>query len=159
MIIVSDTSPIRALDFLERLPLLNDLFDRVLIPPAVRDELDSPPPRFRAVDLSKYDFIEIHAPQDQSRVHQFRLKLDQGESEALALALERGAQLILIDEQRGRKTAAQFGIVPLGTLGVLLRAKTHGHVPAIRPLIDKLDELEFFMSAELKNNALRLAGE
>ena len=67
------------------------------------------------------------------------------ESEALAIALETGAQLLLMDELRGRKAAINHGIVPLGALGVLLRAK--------------LDALEFYMSAELKTDVLRLAGE
>lgn len=159
IVVVSDTSPIRALDYLGLLPLLKDLFDRVLIPPAVRDELKLPLPKFSAIDLSIYDFFEVRTPLDSSRVQEFLRTLDRGESEALALALETGAQLILMDELRGRKAAARHGIVALGALGVLLRAKTRGQIPAIRPLIEKLDELEFYMSAELKNNALRLAGE
>jgi len=159
LIVVSDTSPIRALEFLGLLPILNDLFDRVLIPPAVRDELNSPLPRFDAVNLSNYDFIEVQAPQDRNQVEQLLRTLDRGEAEALALALETGSRLILMDERRGRATAAQHGVVALGALGVLLRAKVRGRIPAIRPLIEKLDELEFFMSEELMANVLRLAGE
>jgi len=64
-----------------------------------------------------------------------------------------------MDERRGRKAAAQHGVVALGALGVLLRAKSRGHIPAIRPLIEKLDELEFYMTLELKNHVLQLAGE
>jgi predicted nucleic acid-binding protein len=159
LIVVSDTSPIRALDFLGLLAVLDDLFDGVLIPPAVKVELDSPLSHFDVVDLSKFDFIVVQAPHDQDRVQQFLRTLDRGESEALALALETGTRLILMDERRGRAAAAQHGIVALGALGVLLRAKSRGIIPAIRPLIVKLDELEFFMSDELKNNVLRLAGE
>lgn len=159
MIVVSDTSPIRALEFLGQLPILGGLFERVLIPPAVKGELASPPPQLGVVDISKYDFVEVQAPQDENQVRQFLRTLDRGESEALALALETGTRLILIDELRGRAVAAQHSIVPLGALGVLLRAKSRGLIPAIRPLIDKLGELEFFMSEDLKNDVLRLAGE
>jgi uncharacterized protein len=159
LIVVSDSSPIRALDFLGLLPVLNDLFDGVLTPPAMKDELDAPPSEFEVVDLSKYGFIEVRAPQDQNQVKQFLRTLDRGESEALALALETGTQLILMDELRGRAAAAQCGIVPLGALGVLLRAKSRGLIPAVRPLIEKLDDLGFYMSDELKKNVLRLAGE
>lgn len=158
-VVVSDTSPIRALDFLGLLPILQDLFGRVLIPPAVRDELISPLPRFQVIDLSSYKFIEVRAPQDEERVQEFLRELDRGESEALALALESGAKLLLIDELRGRRTAAEHGVTVLGALGVLLRAKARALIPEIRPLIEKLDELEFFMSTELKNDTLRLAGE
>ena len=156
---MSDTSPIRALDFLGLLPVLQDLFGQVLIPPAVRDELISPLPRFGVVDLSKHDFIEVRSPRDEERVEEFQRQLDRGESEALALVLETGAKLLLIDELRGRRTAAQHGVAVLGALGVLVRAKARGLMPEIRPLIEKLDELEFFMSEQLKNDVLRMAGE
>ncbi len=141
------------------LHVLNDLFERVLIPPAVKDELDAMRPGLSVGDLSTYGFVEVRAPQDQNQVQQFLRTLDRGESEALALALEIGTQLILMDESSGRAVAAQHSIVPLGALGVLLRAKSRGLIPVVRPLIDKLDQLGFFMSDELKNNVLRLAGE
>jgi len=94
LIVVSDTSPLRALDFLGLLPLLKVLFDHVLIPPAVRDELDAPLPQFAAIDVTAFDFIEVRNPQDINRIQEFLRTLDRGESEALALALETGAQLI-----------------------------------------------------------------
>ena len=75
------------------------------------------------------------------------------------LALEVDAQLILIDELRGRETAAQHAIVALGTLGILLRAKSSGEIAEIRPFIKQLEALNFFMKAELKDDVLRLAGE
>jgi uncharacterized protein len=159
LIVVSDTSPIRALDFLSLLPVLNNLFDGVLVPPTVSDELDSPLQRFKVVDLSNYDFITVKAPRDQRQVERFLLTLDRGESEALALALETGTRLVLMDERKGRAVAAEYDIVALGTLGVLLRAKSRGLIPAIKPHIEKLFELGFFISAELRNSVLRLAGE
>jgi uncharacterized protein len=159
LIVVSDTSPIRALEFLGLLPLLSELFDRVLVPPAVRDELAFPLAKFLPIDLAKLDFVEVHAPTNQFQVSRFRSTLDQGESEALALAVEWNTDIILVDERRGRIAALKIGKVPLGTLGVLIRAKSQGRISAIRPLIERLDALEFFMSEELKNSALRLAGE
>jgi predicted nucleic acid-binding protein len=159
IVVVSDTSPIRALDFLGQLPLLKVLFDKVLVPPAVQNELRSPPAQFTAVDLTQFDYFEIRAPQNIQQVQQFLRVLDRGESEALALALETNAQIILMDELKGRKTAEQHGVVALGTLGILLRAKSRGLIAEVGPLIEKLDELEFFMTAELKAHVLRLAGE
>jgi len=159
VIIVSDTSPIRALGFLGLLPVLSELFERVLVPPAVQAELLRSDARFSAIDLSSYGFVEVCAPQDANRVEEFLQMLDRGESEALALAIEHDVRLILMDEFRGRSVAAQIGIQPLGALGVLLRAKSRGLIEAVHPLIEKLDELEFYMSAQLKENVLRLAGE
>lgn len=158
-LVVSDTSPIRALNFLNQLPLLESLFGKVLLPPAVRDELASPLPKFMPVDLGHFSFIEVRVPRDVRQVRQFMQTLDAGESEAIALALEEHATIILMDELRGRKLAERFGLVPLGALGVLLRAKRRHLITAIRPLIGELDELEFYMSHELKEHVLRLAGE
>jgi uncharacterized protein len=159
LIVVSDTSPIRALEFLGLLRLLGDLFDGVLIPPKVWDELSSPLPRFDTVDLTKYDFITVQVPQDQKQVQEFSLTLDRGESEALTLALETGTRIVLMDERKGRALAAEYNIVALGTLGVLLRSKSRGLIPAIKPHIEKLFDLGFFMSAELRDSVLRLADE
>jgi len=159
VIIVSDTSPIRALGFLGLLPVLSELFEHVLVPPAVQAELLRSDARYSAIDLSNFGFVEIRAPQDTKRVEAFLQTLDLGESEALALAIEHDVRLILMDELRGRSIAAQVGIQPLGALGVLLRAKSRGLIDAVRPQIDRLDELEFYMTAQLKENVLRLAGE
>lgn len=158
-LVVSDTSPIRALDFLGQLPLLEKLFGKVLIPPAVRDELTSPLPKFTPVHLPRFSFIEVRGPRDTRQVQQLMQTLDAGESEAIALALEEHVKIILMDELKGRKFAERFGFVPLGALGVLLRAKRRSLIAAICPLIEELDELEFYMSHELKEQVLRLAGE
>jgi len=160
ILVVSDTSPIRALHHLGLLPILGQLFERVIVPPAVVDELASPPPRFAIVDLADYDFFEIRAPHNISQVQQFLYSLDAGESEALALAIEIHAEAVLMDEAAGRKAATENGIVWFGTLGILLRAKTQGHLAKVRPLMDRLiDELDFFVSEKLKQEVLELAGE
>lgn len=158
-IVVSDTSPIRALNHLGLLDVLSQLFGRVLLPPAVLDELTRSP-RFGAVDLSQQEFIEVREPRDTARVQQFRENLDLGESEALALALEVDAEALLIDETAGRLFAKGQGVSVIGTLGVLSRAKTRGLVSQVGPLLDRLrTELGFFVSDELRAEFLRSVGE
>jgi predicted nucleic acid-binding protein len=160
VIVVSDTSPIRALHFLDLIPVLGNLFDQVLVPPAVQHELASPPLRFEPIDLSGHSFIEFRAPQDAAQVLVFRQSLDAGESEALALAIEIGAEAILIDEMAGRIIAARHRLRAFGALGILLQAKRAGHIEQVRPLVDKLiDELDFYVAEDLKQDVLRLAGE
>jgi predicted nucleic acid-binding protein len=158
--VVSDTSPIRALAHLNLLNLIAPLYGQVIVPLAVVRELQHPAPRFQAVDASLYTFFQAQVPQNQSQVQQFLLTLNSGESEALALALEVQAGLLLMDETAGRAIARQLGLTLTGTLGVLLDAKTHGLIPLIRPLIDDLENnLGFFISAKLRADVLRLAGE
>jgi uncharacterized protein len=160
-IVVSDTSPIRALAHLGLVPLLADLFGTVFVPPAVGSELLSPPAPLPRVDVAGYPFIVVRTPGNPAAVSRFRQEhLDAGESEALALALEIKADLVLIDERAGRSAAERAGLTPLGLLGVLIRAKARGSIPAVAPLIDTLQqEIGFFISPALRREALRLASE
>ena len=120
MIVVSDTSPISHLHQIGRLRLLKDLYREILVPPAVERELRS------AVDLHSgmdQSLLRVALPRDIHRVTELLKILDQGESEAIVLAAEVGADLILIDEATGRDVAKQLGLRRTGLLGVLLEAK------------------------------------
>jgi predicted nucleic acid-binding protein len=159
-VVVSDTSPIRALAHLGLVDLLRDLFSEALIPPAVAAELQDPPTDSAPFDVSVIPFIRVQIPVDRVQVDQFLLSLDPGESEALALALEFRADLILIDEVAGRAAAQRLGLAPMGVLGMLVRAKQRGFIGEVKPLMDRLqDELNFFISPRLRAEVLNLAGE
>jgi predicted nucleic acid-binding protein len=159
-IVVSDTSPLRALAHLDLTLLLGLLFDRVLIPPAVSDELGRAGVRLNAPSEQLPGWLEVRSPSDSVRVAELRRELDIGESEAISLALEIGSTELLIDEHDGRQVARRFGLEPVGVIGVLIRAKARGHVPVVVPLLDRLqNELNFFISAALRSEAQRLAGE
>lgn len=159
-VVVSDTSPIRALDHLALLDVLAELFERVYLPPAVEHELSHPRPRFKAVDVASYSFVEVRAPQDGSRVSQYLQTLDPGESEALVLAHEIGADALLIDDATARAVAINEGVSVIGTLGILSRAKLRGRTGEVGPLLDRLrTELDFFVSDRLRVEFLRSVGE
>jgi predicted nucleic acid-binding protein len=86
--------------------------------------------------------------------------LDPGEAEAIALALELSADLILLDERDGRSVAERAGLRVTGILGILLRAKDNGQIQSIKPEIDALrTRARFFLSARLQQKALEIAGE
>jgi predicted nucleic acid-binding protein len=105
-------------------------------------------------------FIEVMAPGPLDRVRALGLRLDRGGSEALALALEVGAETVLIDEAVGRSAARKLGLAPLGVIGVLVEAKQDGLIGRVGPLVDRLrDEIKFFVSDALRDEAFRLAGE
>lgn len=158
--VVSDTSPLRALGHLSLLDLLRVLYGQILLPPAVEQELQYPPPGLPVVQVAQLPFVRIQAPQNRGQVLQFLQSLDAGESEALALALEVQAVVLLIDEKAGRMKAKQLGVRSIGTLGVLLEAKQNGLIPAVRPLMDRLqNEIRFFIAPRLRAQVLQLAGE
>jgi predicted nucleic acid-binding protein len=65
-----------------------------------------------------------------------------------------------MDETLGRASATRAGLTPIGTIGILVRAKQSGDIPSVREPLDRLmTELNFFVSARLREEALRLAGE
>ena len=159
-IVVSDTSPIRALGHLGLVGVLRDLYGEVLVPPAVAAELLNPASGLGALDVRLFAFVRVQAPTISEGAGRVPHTLDAGEFEALTLALEVGAQVVLIDEAKGRAAARKLGLVPVGVLGTLLRAKLRGLIPAIGPLIVRLQgELRFFVSERLRLDILRDAGE
>ncbi|HVY93171.1 MAG TPA: DUF3368 domain-containing protein, partial [Bryobacteraceae bacterium] len=86
--------------------------------------------------------------------------LHRGEAEAIALAVERRAGIVLIDEQEGRQTATRAGLAVTGVLGVLLRAKSRGEISALKPEMTALcDKARFFIAPALESRVLSLAGE
>jgi predicted nucleic acid-binding protein len=78
-LVVSDTSPIRALGHLACLPWLEELFAGVVLPPSVADELAHPPAGLPAVDVAEWTFIAVRAPQRAKRVAELEASLDIGE--------------------------------------------------------------------------------
>ena len=86
--------------------------------------------------------------------------LDPGETEAIALGLELHADLLLIDERKGRAEAARLGLKTTGLLGVLLEAKALGLIEKASPVLDDLSRRAgFHVSASVRREFLYLAGE
>lgn len=159
-IVVSDTSPIRALAHLDCLTWLGDLFAQVIIPPGVAHELRNPPSRLRVVDPPAWSFITVEQPQDSRRVAELAAILDLGEAEAIALAEQISADAVLIDELAARTVAIERGLTVIGTLGILLRAKQIGLCAGIEPLLVRLQtEINFFIAPALREKVLEQAGE
>jgi predicted nucleic acid-binding protein len=160
LVVVSDTSPIRALAHLQLLNIIPSLFGCVLIPPAVLKELAHPPLGVIVVAAGDLPFADVRVPAIWAQLDRLSHDLDRGEAEALAVALELKADLILIDEAAGRATAEKLGLKYTDTLGPLIRAKRAGIIPAVRPLLDPLQHgLRFFIHDRVKEAILQLAGE
>jgi predicted nucleic acid-binding protein len=102
--------------------------------------------------------LTIETPKSLGTIAALKLVVDAGEAEAITLAYERGCRIVL-DDRKARVAAAQLGVPITGTVGLLLKAKQAGHIPAILPLLDALDANQFRVSLALRAEALRLAGE
>ena len=161
MVVISDTSVLSNFLQLDRIDVLEYLYRELIIPPTVASELQALEGVIPDLNiLLTAPWIRIQLPSDESFVNSLRQKLDPGESEAIALAIELQVDLLLMDELLGRKLAENYGIKISGTLGSLLRAKEKGLIDSVKPLIDQLrEEIGFWISENLYNNVLQLAGE
>lgn len=126
-VILSDTSPLRYLVIIGESDVLRALYRRILIPRSVADELDQPntPNIVRRWISEPPAWLEIvpSPPNADPLVPTF---LDRGERDAILLALEMKADLLLMDDREGVEEAARRGLVVTGTLGVLDRAAEKG---------------------------------
>ena len=163
MRVVSDTSPLSNLAIIGRLELLREQFVEVLIPESVATELKSFGHRRgrELLEAAQTDgWIRIVAVTDPAMAALISAQLDRGEAEAIALATELRADWLLIDEREGRMIARLAGLRMTGVLGVLLRAKLEGRIPALKPEIEALrSDARFFISKDLESEVLAHAGE
>ena len=139
MIVVSDASPIISLSAVGHLDLLHLLYQQISIPDSVRQEIlrvnsDRP----GVAELKAADWIVTHSVEYSHLVRTLDGDLDRGEAEAIALAVHLRADLVLMDERRGRRIAGRFGLKVVGVLGVLIEAKARGFLPAVGPALDAL---------------------
>ncbi len=152
MIVVSDTSVITTLLQIGRENLLSELFGDVLIPEAVRDEL-------AASHELLPTFIRCEFVQNRAAVSRLLVDLDLGEAEAIVLAREKKA-VLLIDEIEGRKIALREGIRFTGLVGVLINARQKQIIPSLLLVLDDIkNRTRFFISETMRNSALKSAGE
>lgn len=125
MIVVSDTTPLISLMKVGRLALLRELFQRVIIPETVLSELTASYYHAdEAIIVKHSDYIQVASVIDEQHVDTMlaQERLDRGECEAITLSKELKANLLLIDEARGRKVAQKYGLKITGTIGILLQA-------------------------------------
>lgn len=156
--VVSNTTPIISLLKLSKLELLRDLYNEISIPFAVFQEIDAGRNKAYYQDLSKIDWIRIIEIQDKKALKYF-LDLDLGEAEAIVLANEIGADLIVIDEKLGRFHAKHSDLKVTGTIGILLKAKSNGLIISIKPLLQELIDKDVWISETLMNEILLKANE
>jgi len=150
--VVADASPLIALHQIDHIALLEQLFAQVEIPPAVAREVTPSlpvlPPWIRVRPLTR--------PLDSVIL---RAALGRGETEALGLAQELEADLVIADDRPARRLAAQLGLSVAGTAGILATAKRAGFIPAVRPLLDQLLSLGFRISPAIIERVLTDADE
>ena len=159
MPVVSNTSPILNLALIDRLSLVEEQFGKVLITKAVLDELrveeNLPGSRLmkNALDSGWIQVAEVH---DSPILRILNRDLDKGEAEAIALALELKAEMILLDEREARMAAKDLELSVTGVLGILLRAWHQKRIPSLQHELKMLrNEAGFRIADHLYNKILQ----
>lgn len=163
MSVVCNSSVLIALSVIDQLRLLQKRFGgkKVIIPQAVlREVVEQGRGQPGASEVEGADWIDVRSIRNRSMVRLLEAELDRGEAEAIVLAHEIGAEIILLDEREARKVVARMGLKPLGTIGILLWAKREGLIHSLREQLDALqEEGRFRISPELYRRALSEVGE
>jgi uncharacterized protein len=161
VIVVSNTSPLLNLACIGGEGMLESLFGSVQVPPEVPAEIEwlrVHQPRFSRVHVPT--FVHVTPVSNPALATALNLNLDAGEAAAVALALELKADVLLIDEHRGRTVAKRLGVSCLGLLGTLALAKRRGLIPAVAPLLQRLEsEAGFWVGSALRERILAGIGE
>ena len=157
--VICDVSPIQYLHQTGLLDLLRLRYGGITIPLAVAAELREG--TLRGVDLpaiDALDWIRIRQPAGRLLLP-IVADLGAGEREVLALGTETPDSVVILDDALARRYARMLKLTLTGTLGVLLKAKEAGRLPALAPVLDRLEHLRFRIDPETRHAVLRLAGE
>ncbi len=148
---VIDASPLIVFQRIGYVSLLPNLLQQVFIPPAVRREAFGRDPL--------PEWLEEHALTQPLASQIAAARLGAGESEAIALALELKVVWLTIDDLAARRLAQSLAIGVIGSVGLLLSAKVMGLIPAVRPLMEAMQSVDFRVSDSVFTKVLLAAGE
>jgi len=147
--IISDTSCFIVLSKIGQIELLQKLFGNIVTTPEIVAEFGETLP----------DWVEVIAVQDKYKQQLFEIQVDNGEASAMALALEIESPLLIIDDYKARRLAKTLDIAYTGTIGIIILAKQKGIINSIKPILEKIKETNFRISADLELQALIQAKE
>ncbi len=157
MIVISDTTALSNLIQINEFELLQKIYFEIRIPAYVYAELmvlEGLGIQIREI-LDK-EWVRVEQVENTPLLEEILQELDQGEAEAIVLALESKADLLLIDEKQGRKMAKAMGLQIIGTIGILIKAKQIQLIPSVREKMDKLRQIGFWISDSLYQQILRI---
>lgn len=160
MIVIADTSPLSYLIRIGELAILPKLYQRVIVPLMVCDELKRPgaPVEVREWIAQPPDWLDIRIPFLQADAELVEADLDEGERDAILLAQELGADALIIDDMSGRKEAQRRNLHFIGTLGVLRTAADAGLLD-FRKAVEHLRETNFYVAQAVIDQFMKDRGD
>ena len=156
---ISNTSPLLYLYRADVIHWLQELFGEVWTPQAVVAEIEEGHRKgYDVPSVKDYDWLKIKEPRITPS-EWLSLDLGPGELSAMALALENQDHIVLLDDMLARRTAQAAGLKVWGTLKILLEAKSRGITSEINPIVSRLDKAGLWISHDVRQRVLALAGE
>lgn len=161
LLVISNSSPIMNLAIIGQLHLVQELFGEIIIPKEVWSELiieGKGKPGTNEIEKAKW--IKVEEVQNNSLVKILSKDLDVGESAAIALAIEKKADLLLLDETDARNLAELYNLTKTGIIGILMKAKKRNLIKEIKPMLNKLRiHAHFWIKPDLYDAILSEMGE
>ncbi|MEQ8464069.1 DUF3368 domain-containing protein [Coleofasciculus sp. E1-EBD-02] len=158
--IISNATPLIAFAKINQLSLLRQIVGNLTIPDAVAQELsDYTQNKTGFIDLEQETWITIQTITAKEQLALLLPSLDRGEAEVITLALEKKANLVLIDELTGRKVAESLNLNVSGSVGILIKAKQLGEIEAVKPFLDAMLKQGIYFSQRFIDAVLQLMGE
>lgn len=158
--LISNTGPIIALMLIERLDILQNLFQKVFVPEAVHKELLLG--ENIGIGLASYkqaSWIQVHSLQN-ALDPLIKTILDIGEASVIHLSLEINADYVLIDERKARKIARNiYGLRVIGTARILVEAKSKGLIDNVGEVLKKIRDGGYWIHDDIVHFAMKEAGE
>ena len=154
--VISDSGPVFSLAVIDKLGVLDDLFDEIHIPRAVWEELTRDKTAEHSPRIAKYFEKKV---KDISGFNELTFVMDYGESESVLLYKELHADYLLVDDKKARNIAENFGIQCIGTIGLLSIAREKGIIEDLRPLFISFLERKRYYSLQLLNAILQKHNE
>lgn len=163
MLVISNTSPLLNLAIINHLFLLQDQFREIIIPEQVKKELrvnENLPGSQLLKDALDQRWIKVQSVENEALIQLLERELDQGEAEAIALAIQLKSDWLLLDEKEGRRIARTLGLKITGILGIILRGWHEGKISSVKQIIDQLrTDAHFHIASNLEAQILKETGE
>ena len=157
--VIVNSTPLITLCKIKCLHLLQKRYGEVTIPEAVFQEVTKKNDSIKEMLLENASWIKVHPITKVADKKMYRAKLHDGEVEVMILAQELNADLVIIDDGPARKTAEYLGLRLTGTIGVLIKSKQQGDIPAVMPLMNAMMKQGIYISRQLLQSVKEIVDE
>ena len=148
-LIICDTSCLILFHKLNKLSLLNKLYNYIYITPVIEKEF--------GLDLP--DWVNISQPSNIPLIQTLSQIIDEGEASAIALSFEVPGSLLVLDDLKARSVAKSLNLKITGSLGILIKLKQQGYVTSLKPILEEVQQTDFRISDNIIKKILSIAGE